>query len=95
MFYCEFKEASKKHLLSCQFLIENIDSCGKYEKHLLSTVYYLTGYIFETILKYSIYSAISYDKKVDIKKLNSNGLTYIQNIQVHSLICQPYITQRI
>jgi len=86
MFYSEFKESSKKHLLSCQFIVDNIDDCGKYEKYLLSTVYYLTGYILETIFKFSIYSAISYDKKVDIKELNSNGLTYTQNIQVHSLL---------
>ena len=86
MTYPEFKNASKKHLLSCEclvFLLNN--SCAKKEKYILSTIYYLSGYVIETILKYSIYSAISYNRNEDISKLSSNGLTYRNNIRIHNL----------
>lgn len=86
MTYPEFKNASKKHLLSCEclvFLLNN--SCAKKEKYILSTIYYLSGYVIETILKYSIYLAISYNRNEDISKLSSNGLTYRNNIRIHNL----------
>lgn len=86
MTYPEFKNASKKHLLSCECLIFLLnDSCEKKEKYILSTIYYLTGYIIETILKFTIYSAIGFNKNECIKKLNRNGLTYKDNIMIHNL----------
>lgn len=86
MYYNEFREASKKHLISCKCLIENLERCNQNEKTLLTTIYYLTGYVFETILKYSIYSSINFDKKTDITELRSNGLNYIDDIKIHSLV---------
>lgn len=86
MTYPEFKHASRKHLMSCECLVILLDkSCQNKEKYILSTIYYLSGYIIETILKYSIYSAIDYQRNEDIKKLDSNGLTYKNNIKIHNL----------
>ena len=85
MYYPEFKKASKKHLISCECLIKNIENCKSNQIHILSTIYYLSGYIFETILKFSIYSAIGYDKNEDITKLDSNNLIYKNDIGIHSL----------
>ncbi|WP_419766985.1 hypothetical protein [Arcobacter sp.] len=87
MVYIEFKRASKKHLVTCEHLIEKLDvNCKVKEKYILTNIYYLSGYIFETILKFSIYSAVGYDRQKDIKKLNQCGLCYLDNIQIHSLV---------
>ena len=85
--YPEFKRASKKHLLACECLIASLENdCKQKEKHLLTTIYYLTGYIFETILKFSLYASVDFDKNEDISKLNSHGITFENNIKIHSLI---------
>ncbi|MFK5976374.1 MAG: hypothetical protein QM493_07695 [Sulfurovum sp.] len=88
MYYPEFKKASKKHLIACECLIASLDTnCKQNEINILTTLYYLTGYIFETILKFSIYSAIEYDRKIDISKISSHGLKYTKNsMQTHHLI---------
>ena len=85
--YSEFKRASKKHLITCECLISSLENeCIQKEQHILSTIYYLTGYIFETILKFSLYLSVNFDKNKDISKLNSNSITYNENIKTHSLI---------
>jgi len=88
MYYPEFKRASKKHLIACECLIFLLETneCKTKESHILTTIYYLTGYIFETILKFSLYASVSFDKKDDISNLNSHSLTYNENIKTHSLI---------
>lgn len=87
--YPEFKKASKKHLIACECLIDSLDKgyCTQNKNHILTTIYYLSGYVFETILKFSIYSAIGYNRNEDISKLNSHGLEYTKNsMQTHSLM---------
>ena len=85
--YPEFKRASKKHLVACECLIASLENeCTQKEKHILTTIYYLTGYIFETILKFSLYASVSFDKNEDISKLNSHGLTFDNDIKIHNLI---------
>jgi len=84
--YPEFKKASKKHLQACECLINNFHTnCNSNKKSILVTIFYLSGYILETIMKFSIYSAISYKRNEDIKKLNNHGLTYKNDIEVHKL----------
>jgi len=84
--YPEFKRASKKHLIACECLIASLENeCKQKEKHILTTIYYLTGYVLETILKFSLYASISFDKKEDIKKLDSHGLTFEYDIKIHNL----------
>jgi len=85
--YPEFKRASKKHLIACECLIASLENeCKQKEKHILTTIYYLTGYIFETIFKYSIYNSINFVKNEDIRKLSSHGLTFDNDIKIHNLI---------
>jgi len=86
-YYPEFKRASKKHLIACECLILSLENnCQQKEKHILTTIYYLTGYVFETILKFSLYASIGFDKNKDISKLNSHGLTFDNDIKIHNLI---------
>jgi hypothetical protein len=85
--YPEFKRASKKHLIACECLIVSLENgCEQKEKHILTTIYYLTGYIFETILKFSLYASVSFDKNENIRNLDSHGLTFDKDIQIHSLV---------
>jgi len=85
--YPEFKRASKKHLIACECLVVSLENgCEQKEKHILTTIYYLTGYVFETILKFSLYASVSFDKNEDITKLNSHGLTFDNDIKIHNLI---------
>jgi len=85
--YPEFKRASKKHLIACECLIASLENeCKQKETHILTTVYYLTGYVFETILKFSIYASVSFDKNEDISNLDSHGLTFDNDIKIHNLI---------
>ena len=85
--YPEFKRASKKHLIACECLIASLENeCKQKEKHILTTIYYLTGYVFETILKFSLYASVSFDKNEDISKLDSHGLTFDNDIKIHNLI---------
>ena len=85
MYYSEFKKASKKHLYACECLVNNYNiNCSTHKKYILTTIFYLSGYILETIMKFSIYSAISYKRDEDITRLNTHGLTY-EDIKVHKL----------
>jgi len=86
--YPEFKKASKKHLIACECLIDSLNKgyCTQNKNHILTTIYYLSGYIFETILKFSLYSAVKFGKKDNIKNLDLRGLRYDENIKTHSLI---------
>jgi len=86
--YPEFKKASKKHLIACECLMASLEegNCTQNKEHILTTIYYLSGYIFETIFKFSLYSAVSFGQKEDISKLNTHRLRYDENIKTHSLI---------
>ena len=86
-YYPEFKKASKKHLVVCECLITSLENESQQkEKDIVTTIYYLTGYVFETILKFSLYASIGFDKKVNIEKLNSHNLTFKKDIKTHSLV---------
>lgn len=85
--YPEFKKASKKHLVACECLIQSLDNgdCSQNKDYILTTIYYLSGYVFETILKFSLYSALNFDKETNIKELDMDSFTYNGNINTHSL----------
>ena len=91
MVYEEFLSAARKHNHTCQLLIKEIErlkedgspSCKGKLKALTLNLYYLAGYVIECSLKYGIYQGIGYDRKADIEKLASHGLTFKDNIQHH------------
>lgn len=63
----EFYRASLRHLSSCKALLEKISNCQPCEKSVyISEVYYLSGYIIETILSWAIFEQANY--KGDILK---------------------------
>jgi len=88
MKYKEFKQASKKHLETCKCLLAQIENgnCELSQQHLKNNLFYLSGYIVETILKYMIYVAIGYDRDKNITELKDDGLRYDKDIKIHSLV---------
>ena len=86
MYYPEFKKASKKHLQSCECLLNNLNlNCSYNKSYILTTIFYLSGYILETIMKFSIYSSINYKRNKKITELTTHGLSYKDNIKIHDL----------
>ena len=84
MYYSEFKDSALRHLKTSKCLQESLRNCEKDKKHILSNIYYLSGYILETILKYEIFHSINYDKKKSIESLNQNGIKF-KDIKIHNL----------
>jgi hypothetical protein len=84
MYYNEFKDSSLRHFETCKCLIENLNSCEKKKKHILSNIYYLSGYILETIFKYEIFRSMGYKQNKNIEALDQDGLKF-KDIKIHKL----------
>jgi len=95
MKYKEFKQASKKHLETCKCLLNDLDNttCEESKQHLKNNLFYLSGYIVETILKYMIFVAVGYNRDKEIIEFDVDGLTYNNDIKVHSLVKLERILQ--
>lgn len=90
MVYREFINAARKHNNTCaivkQALMSMNDSAHKDTgkiKQLTLNLYYLSGYIIECSVKFGIYAAIGYEKTLDVRQLNNNGITFDKNIKHH------------
>lgn len=62
MLYIEFKKSAHRHLVCCKRLIEDTNRKGvnAEEKHkLISEAYYLSGYVLEAMLSYSVCSFLN------------------------------------
>ena len=57
MDYREFKRAAHRHLLTCQNLCSSLTSIESQEEKyaVMDDVYYLSGYVIETLLSYAIF----------------------------------------
>ena len=90
MVYKEFLSAARKHNHTCELIRQEIERLGGEScdnngkvKSLTLNLYYLAGYVIECSLKFGIYKSIGYDRKSDITELDSDELTYSDNIQHH------------
>lgn len=90
MKYTEFLDSARKHQFTCNEILKAIkiidisNGTGRsQQKQLLLNLYYLSGYIIECSVKYSIYHLISYDRRKCVTQLNQNGLSYQGNIRFH------------
>lgn len=65
MNYKEFRSSAHRHLLSCRKMCEKLaqmtNACEK--RDLIAEIYYLSGYIVETLLSYAIFSVASREIK--------------------------------
>ncbi|MDM8548665.1 hypothetical protein QUF72_01255 [Desulfobacterales bacterium HSG2] len=89
MLYKEFRNAAKRHLNTCKFMLHNLETLKKNkpsERDVLINVYYLGGYVTECIVKYAIYSSLGYRTHRDIKELNKHehGMSYEDDMKHHN-----------
>jgi hypothetical protein len=84
MLFDEYKKASKRHMQACESLLKNLEEYShKKRNHILQEVYYLTGYIFECIYKYAIFTLIDYNPRKPVEKLEQDDLSYRKHIRTH------------
>ncbi|MEQ9831707.1 hypothetical protein [Pectobacterium versatile] len=90
MKYTEFLSAARKHYHTSEILYSTLETHLKQTnpdngitKRITLNLYYISGYVIECTLKYGIFALIGYDKKLDITKINSNGITYNTTIKNH------------
>ena len=82
MKYIEYKKASIRHLDTCEHICSHFDQIKdeKEKQNVRADTYYLTGYVFECILSYTIFNLIGYHKDKDVFALNNdNGCRLIFN----------------
>lgn len=69
MEYKEFSRASLRHFHTCQLLYEKLielpQSEMKKKQFLIHNIYYLSGYVFETLLSYAFFSKLRWDGKIE------------------------------
>lgn len=89
MFYSEYLNAARKHLITCEVLKENISELDENNlqdktkaKQLLLNLYYLTGYIIECSIKYGIYKVVDFNPASEVATLSTNTVSY-KDIQHH------------
>lgn len=90
MKYPEYLSSAKRHNFACRVLQEKIETFENVNddnyNHLITSLYYLSGYIIECSLKYKIFEVFSFDSDVEIndEACNVLGINYRKKIQVHS-----------
>lgn len=58
MNYKDFRTAAHRHLITCLKLCEILETANTEEKrNIISDIYYLSGYVIETLLSYAIFCA--------------------------------------
>lgn len=87
MKFTEYYHSALRHLETCQLMLEKLSTIGN-DKPLLATkqrlkldIYYLSGYIVETMLSYAFFANIKWNKNVDIKKCS----LYTKDFKTHKL----------
>ena len=83
----EFYRASLRHLCSCKALLEKMSKCDSSEKTgYISEIYYLSGYIIETILSWAIFEQANYKGDILKSKIYNDGY-----FKTHCLISKSNI----
>lgn len=78
----EFYRASLRHLQSCNALIERIASCDnpQIKSTFISEVYYLSGYVIETILSWAIFQQHNYRGDILKSDIYNDGCFKTHNL---------------
>lgn len=83
MDYREFKKAAHRHLISCQKMCEALANANASEMKnaLVSDIYYLSGYVVETLLSYAFFC--SCDQKTREKPIEDHP-EYEKGFKTHN-----------
>lgn len=71
MDYKDYLFAARRHRATCDFLLKEISDTSntihiEIQKKILQNVYYLSGYIIECALSYTVFKIIKYDRKKSV-----------------------------
>lgn len=92
MRYPEYLDSAKRHNCACRVLKERLTSFNATERstdsfnYLVSSLYYLSGYIIECSLKFKIFECCNYDSANEIEsdKCKEHGINFGKRIKTHS-----------
>lgn len=89
MHYKEFRTAAHRHLLSCEKMCEKLRQTpnNNEKRDLIAEVYYLSGYIVETLLSYAVFSVAS--KDIQRKPIEEHP-DYEKGFKTHSFSAKIY-----
>jgi hypothetical protein len=79
MLYKDFLNSARKHKFACDVIHEKVSSIqppSELYRSLILTLYYLSGYTIECIVKYAIYDLYRHNRKTEIDQLDHDGVTY-------------------
>ncbi|WP_157822925.1 hypothetical protein, partial [Shewanella sp. Bg11-22] len=91
MKYPEYLSSARRHKQACRVLKEKLDTYAEERendenyKHLVISLYYLSGYIIECSLKFKIFEVCGYSTEVEIDEdeCKNFGINYRKKIRVH------------
>lgn len=82
MLYIEYRTAADKHLKTCKSILDSLDKLSvldntslivsRHKQEVLHNVYYLSGYVLESISTYSIYKHFGWNQRRSVKTFNKN-----------------------
>ncbi|MFA0343993.1 hypothetical protein AB4552_18240 [Vibrio sp. 10N.222.54.C3] len=92
MKYPEYLHSAKRHNYACRLLQEKLASFDVQDqnsdnfKHVVCSLYYLSGYIIECSLKFKIFECCNYDSvsEIESEKCKEHGINYRKKIKTHS-----------
>ena len=87
MKFTEYYHSALRHLETCQLMFEKLSTIDNNKplfakkQRLKLDIYYLSGYIVETMLSYAFFANIKWNKNVDIDKCS----LYTKDFKTHKL----------
>jgi len=78
MIYEDYKVASLRHLQTCQYMYQHLDSVTDpiENANILADIYYLSGYVMECITNYAIYKYVKFNPQGDVQNLNYPKISF-------------------
>lgn len=81
MLFTEYYHSALRHLDVCKLMLHTLSSMKDKKQRLMLDIYYLSGYIIETMISYSCFVSIGWRKKDNIEKYS----LYNKGFKTHKL----------
>ncbi|ENT6849813.1 TPA: hypothetical protein I7135_04405 [Vibrio vulnificus] len=104
MKYPEYLYSAKRHNYACRLLKDKLEAFEESErstdnfKHLVNSLYYLSGYIIECSLKFKIFECSGYglEQEIDPEECKKHDINHRKKIMTHSFVTlQNFLSSKI
>ncbi|MCA1898330.1 hypothetical protein [Shewanella putrefaciens] len=104
MKYPEYLYSATRHNYACRLLKDKLEAFDDSDrnsdnfKHIVNSLYYLSGYIIECSLKFKIFECSGYEleKDIDPEECNKYDINHRKKIMTHSFITlQNFLSSKI